>query len=61
MRGLGERLEAGELKRIEALGPQRHLAVLCGDRSDLGVGFTRSAGLAIIRENVKQIEARWVS
>jgi CheY-like chemotaxis protein len=61
LRALGERLEAGELKRIEGLGPQRHLAVLCGDRRNLGIGFTRSAGLAVIRENVKQIEARWVS
>lgn len=61
LRTLGERLEAGELKRVEGLGPQRHLAVICGNRHDLGVGFTRSAGLAAIRENVKQIEARWVS
>ena len=58
---LGERLEAGDLKRREGLGPQRHLAVICGRAHDLGIGFTRSAGLATIRENVKQIEARWVS
>lgn len=61
LRALGERLEAGELKRVEGLGPQRHLAVICGRTQDLGIGFTRSAGLGAIRENVKQIEARWVS
>ncbi|MGB8166577.1 MAG: response regulator [Chthoniobacteraceae bacterium] len=58
---LGERLEAGDLKRLEGLGAQRHLAVICGREHDLGIGFTRSAGLATIRENVKQIEAQWVS
>jgi CheY-like chemotaxis protein len=61
MRALGERLEAGELKRIEGLGPQRHIGVVCGGTNDLGVGFTRSAGLTAIRENLKQIEARWGS
>lgn len=61
LRALGECLEAGELKRLEGLGPQRHLAVVCGRTHDLGIGFTRSAGLPAIRENVKQIEARWVS
>jgi CheY-like chemotaxis protein len=58
---LGERLEAGELKRLEGLGPQRHLAVICGRAHNLAIGFTRSAGLASIRDNVKQIEAQWVS
>jgi hypothetical protein len=61
LRHLGERLEAGDLERIEGLGPQRHFAVIDGERSDLGVAFTRSAGLPTIRENLKQIEARWVS
>jgi CheY-like chemotaxis protein len=61
LRALGAQLEAGELQRIEGLGPQRHLAVICGHAHDLGVGFTRSAGLGSIRESVKQIEARWAS
>lgn len=60
-RMLGERLEAGELRRAEGLGPQRHLAVLCSGRRDLGVGFARSAGISAIREHLKQIEARWAS
>jgi CheY-like chemotaxis protein len=61
MRALGERLEAGHLDQIEALGPQRHVAVISKEGHDLGVGFTRSAGLVHIRETMKQIEAKWVS
>ena len=61
MRTLGERLEAGHLEQIEALGPQRHVAILTSDSQDLGVGFTRSATLPYIRETMKQIEAKWAS
>lgn len=60
-RALGERLGAGELRRIEGLGPQRHFAVVPGPERDLGVAFTRSAGLVAIRDNLKQIEGRWAS
>lgn len=58
---LGDLLEAGQLEEVEALGPQRHLAVLVGDQECLGVGFTRSAVLPHIRETMKLIEAKWVS
>lgn len=61
LRTLGDKLETGELTDIEALGPQRHVAVLVGDDECLGVGFTRSALLPHIRETMKQIEAKWVS
>jgi DNA-binding response OmpR family regulator len=61
MRDLGERLEAGELEQIEALGPQRHVAIISNEQQDLGVGFTRSATLGHIRETMKQIEAKWAS
>ncbi len=61
MRALSERLEAGHLEQIEALGPQRHVAVLSTDTQDLGVGFTRSATLPYIRETMKQIEVKWAS
>jgi CheY-like chemotaxis protein len=61
MRVLGDRLEAGQLEQIEALGPQRHVAIISSDAQDLGVGFTRSASLAHIRETMKQIEAKWAS
>jgi CheY-like chemotaxis protein len=61
MRVLGDRLEAGQLEQIEALGPQRHVAIISSDEQDLGVGFTRSASLPYIRETMKQIEAKWAS
>jgi CheY-like chemotaxis protein len=61
LRSLGDRLEAGHLEQIEALGPQRHIAILTSDEQDLGVGFTRSAALPHIRETMKQIEAKWAS
>ena len=61
LHGLGERLEAGQLTDVEALGPQRHLAMLCGDEKLLGVGFTRSAAQPHIRETMKEIERKWVS
>jgi CheY-like chemotaxis protein len=61
LRTLGDRLEAGQLEQLEALGPQRHIAIISSDEQDLGVGFTRSASLAHIRETMKQIEAKWVS
>ncbi len=61
MRALGDRLEAGQLEQVEALGPQRHVAITSSDAQDLGVGFTRSATLIHIRETMKQIEAKWAS
>jgi DNA-binding response OmpR family regulator len=61
MRTLSDRLEAGQLEQIEAMGPQRHVAIITSDEQDLGVGFTRSATLAHIRETMKQIEAKWAS
>ena len=61
LRELGDRLEAGQFTDVEALGPQRHLAMLCGDEEFLGVGFTRSAVLPHIRETMNQIEHRWTS
>jgi len=61
LRNLSDDLEAGQLEEIEALGPQRHLAVLVGDHESLGVGFTRSAVLPHIRDTMKQIEAKWAS
>jgi len=61
LRALSDVLTAGELEEIEALGSQRHLAVLVGDSESLGIGFTRSAVLPQIRETMKSIEAKWLS
>ncbi len=61
LRGLGEKLEAGQLEKLEGLGTQRHIAVVCGEQENLGVGFTRSAALPVIRDTIKKIEAKWAS
>ncbi len=61
LRALGDKLEAGHLEQVEALGSQRHVAILTSDGQDLGVGFTRSAALPHIRETMKQIESKWAS
>lgn len=61
MRKLSDVLEAGQIEEVEALGPQRHVAILVGDAESLGVGFTRSATLVHIRETMKSIESKWAS
>ncbi len=61
MHALGEQLEAGQLEQIEALGPQRHMAILPSAAQMLGVCFTRSATLPYIRETMKKIEVKWAS
>ena len=62
LRGLGEKLEAGHTRKIEGARPAasrgRHLSART---ENLGVGFTRSALLPVIRETMKQIEAKWAS
>jgi len=61
LRALSELLGAGQLEEIEALGTQRHLAILVGDNESLGIGFTRSAVLPQVRETMKTIESKWLS
>jgi CheY-like chemotaxis protein len=61
LQALGEKLEAGQLQQIEALGPQRHVAILSGDSESLAVGFTRAAVLPHVRGIMKQIESKWLS
>jgi hypothetical protein len=58
-RALGEKLQAGELTSIHALGQQRHLSILTSDEESLGIGFTRALALNQLRETLKQIEAKW--
>ena len=74
-RSLGERLHAGPLDQIEALGPQRHVA-LCSRRpagggiaengsgqgdTDFCVGWKNSMNLEQIRENMKKVLSLWAS
>ncbi len=58
-KGLGSKLQAGELLGIESLGQQQHLSIISGDQEALAIGFTRALGISQIRDTLKQIEAKW--
>jgi DNA-binding response OmpR family regulator len=58
-RALAQELGAGQLDRFEALGPQRHVAVLSGKGKDLIAGLDRSLSPEQVRETVKELAARW--
>ena len=60
-RTLGDRLHAGPLEQIEALGPQRHVALACQPDSEFCVGWTHSMTSAEIRERMKRVLALWAS
>jgi CheY-like chemotaxis protein len=60
-RALGDRLHAGPLEQIEALGPQRHVALACQPDSEFCVGWTHSMTSAEIRERMKKVLALWAS
>lgn len=60
-RALGDTLRAGQLLRLEAVGPQTHLAVAAGKESELCVGFHRSLSLEIVRDTMRKIVAKWAS
>lgn len=60
-RHLGEKLAAGPVNRVECLGPQRHLAIISRNETELCVGFSRSLSVDLVREGMKTISAKWVS
>jgi CheY-like chemotaxis protein len=60
-RGLGDRLQAGPLERIEGLGPQRHVALARQGDTEFCVGWTHALTLGQIRERMKRVLALWAS
>ncbi len=60
-RALGERLHAGPLEQVEAMGPQRHVALACQGDSEFCVGWTHSITPAEIRDRMKKVLALWDS
>lgn len=60
-RALGERLRAGPLEHIEALGPQRHVALACQGDTEFCVGWKLSLTATQIREMMKRVLALWAS
>ena len=60
-RALGDGLQAGQLNRIEGVGPQCCVALVSNADSDLCVGFHRSLSQDLVRETMDKISAKWAS
>jgi len=60
-RALGDGLQAGQLNRIEGVGPQCCVALVSKADSDLCVGFHRSLSQDLVRETMDKISAKWAS
>jgi CheY-like chemotaxis protein len=57
---LGERLQAGQVQRIETFGPQHHVVVAAQEQADLCVGWRPSLAAGEVRELMKKVLALWV-
>ncbi len=60
-RTLGERLQAGPLEEIEALGPQRNVALAPQGDIEGCVGWQPSTNAGQMRELMRKVLALWVS
>jgi len=60
-RDLGDDLQAGQLNRLEGLGPQCHVALVSKAGNDLCVGFHRSLSQDLVRDTMDKIAAKWAS
>jgi len=60
-RALGERLQAGPVEQIEALGPQRNVVLAKQGDTDFCVGWKISMNADQIRETMKKVLALWAS
>jgi len=58
-RSLGERLRAGPLEQIEALGPQRHVALAGQGDLEFCVGWKPSLAVGQVRTLMKRVLALW--
>jgi CheY-like chemotaxis protein len=57
---LGFELGVGELKQLEVLGPDRHVAVAVLGDFTLCAGFNRALDVEQVRSTLKQIVKQWV-
>ncbi len=60
-RALGEKLDAGALEQIEAIGLQRHIVLANAGEKTLCVGFKRTLAREQMRASMKNILNKWVS
>jgi CheY-like chemotaxis protein len=61
LRALGERLQAGPLEQIEAMGQQRSVVLTQQGETEFCVGWRNSMALDEVRENMKKVLALWAS
>jgi CheY-like chemotaxis protein len=60
-RALGDRLQAGTLEQVAAMGPQRHVILASQDDTEFCVGWKHTMTLGQIRENMNKVLALWAS
>jgi CheY-like chemotaxis protein len=60
-RGLGEKLQWGQVKSIEARGLHGNVSMLLHQDTTICAGWERSIATAQVREGMKKILARWIS
>jgi CheY-like chemotaxis protein len=58
-RSLGENLEAGQLNQIQALGPQRQLALVSQGEKEICLSSLRSSSPELVLHNLKTILSTW--
>ena len=58
---LGERLQAGPIEQIVALGPQRHVALTRQRDTEFCVGWRHSMTAQQVRDMMKKVLGLWVS
>ena len=61
LRGLGERLQLGALDQVEALGPQRNVALGAQAGTDFCIGWKHSMSALEVHESTRKILALWAS
>ncbi len=61
LRGLGEKLHAGELAQVEGFSLQRHIAFASRGDTELCAGFKRTLSAEQVRETMKAILSKWAS
>ncbi|HVM51079.1 MAG TPA: response regulator [Candidatus Acidoferrum sp.] len=60
-RELGERLQAGPLDHIQALGPQRHVTLAAQGKTEFCVGWTHTMNPERLRDMTRKVVALWAS
>jgi CheY-like chemotaxis protein len=60
-RAMGDRLQVGGLEQIEALGPQRHVALASHGNTEFCVGWNQSMDAEQIHEMMKKVLTLWAS